>query len=456
MLDRVRIWEAARATSAATSFFEPLFMDGKAFADGATGANNPIYELWAEASSVFSEDESWKLEDNLKCLISVGTGIPSLKPFGPGITDVAGALKAIATASESTAQQFQRQHPFLVKNSIYSRFNVTHGLEDVGLEEADRLGDIEAITYNYCASTSVMQQIEFCANVLKRIPCTYTHALGHLVSRATLSKGCRLMQAVGIPEAVSRFNNRFQDPYLKNLYQTQLDSLPETEVDRYVHTRAFREWFAGDRNMIVCAAPRGMAKTPCTLGACMAKYVVDQTCCHLLYVDCYWMLQTPKQAKQKKFAPDLLKSELKHGPIKREDSVDLVLESIYDQLFGSCLQQRDILESYYCSLPQTEAVLFQSKMMEKGIPQKNHLWNLTQHLLRSTNAKVLICIDRIHELEEASCARLMSLLKSLNSLQTTHKVILCGDASEIDQDSLLGTPIVSEETETRGNHQFPR
>lgn len=182
MLDRVRIWEAARATSAATSFFEPLVIDGKVFADGATGANNPIYELWAEASSVFSDDDGWKLEDNLKCLISIGTGMPSSKPFGPSIADVAGALKAIATASESKAQQFQRQHASLVKNSVFFRFNVLHGLEDVGLEEADRLGDIESSTYSYCTSTSVMQQIDSCANTLKRRPCEYISFQAGVVS----------------------------------------------------------------------------------------------------------------------------------------------------------------------------------------------------------------------------------------------------------------------------------
>jgi hypothetical protein len=111
MFDRVRIWEAARATSAATSFFEPLVIDGKAFVDGATGANNPIYQLWAEATSIYRPCDGWKLEDDLKCVVLIGTGIPSSKPFGPGIGGVAKTLMAIATAAENTAEQFQRQHP---------------------------------------------------------------------------------------------------------------------------------------------------------------------------------------------------------------------------------------------------------------------------------------------------------------------------------------------------------
>jgi hypothetical protein len=171
MLDRVRIWEAARATSAATSFFEPLVIDGRSFADGATGANNPIYELWAEAWSLYSHHDEWKLENHLKCLLSIGTGIPSRRPFGPGMMDVAAALKLIATESEAKAQQFQRQHLPLVKSSILYRFNVTEGLQDIGLEDADRLGEIEACTDRYCASVSVVRQIDACASALRERSC---------------------------------------------------------------------------------------------------------------------------------------------------------------------------------------------------------------------------------------------------------------------------------------------
>lgn len=173
MLDRIRIWEAARATSAATSFFEPLVVDGRSYADAATGANNPIYELWAEASSMYSPYDGWKLDDHLKCLVSIGTGIPSRRPFGPGLMEVAAALKAIATESETKAQQFQRQHLSLVRNSILFRFNVIDGLQGIGLEDADRLGEIEASTDRYCASVSVMQQVEACASRLKERPCMY-------------------------------------------------------------------------------------------------------------------------------------------------------------------------------------------------------------------------------------------------------------------------------------------
>lgn len=239
-----------------------------------------------------------------------------------------------------------------------------------------------------------------------------------------------------------------------NLFEIQSNWLPETELDRYVHTKAFQEWLMGDRSMIVCTTSRKDDDTPRALGACIAKYVATQTCCHLLYVDCYWVLQTAQQGKQKSLANNLLTSELKPGLIKGEALVDLVLESIYCQLFRSCMEQEEILESYNSSLTRDEAVLFQSQLLESGTPQQNHLWALTQCFLQSTTTQVLICIDRINELEESSRARLMLLLGSLKSMQKTPKILVSGYASTIDQDSLLGTPVISEETETHGNYQF--
>jgi patatin-like phospholipase/acyl hydrolase len=39
-----KIWEAARATSAAPIFFKRLEKDGKKFIDGGLGFNNPIHQ----------------------------------------------------------------------------------------------------------------------------------------------------------------------------------------------------------------------------------------------------------------------------------------------------------------------------------------------------------------------------------------------------------------------------
>ena len=47
LLNSVTVWEACRATSAASSFFDPIAVGrfGEEFVDGATGANNPVREV---------------------------------------------------------------------------------------------------------------------------------------------------------------------------------------------------------------------------------------------------------------------------------------------------------------------------------------------------------------------------------------------------------------------------
>lgn len=52
---KVKIWEAARATSAAPSFFGPIKIEGRKFGDGALNANNPVRQVWWEAKDLFRD-----------------------------------------------------------------------------------------------------------------------------------------------------------------------------------------------------------------------------------------------------------------------------------------------------------------------------------------------------------------------------------------------------------------
>ena len=68
-------------------FFKPIRIDvgsyGEEFVDGATGANNPIVELWNQAQDLWPG----KLEDNLKCLVSIDTGVCCEEQFQcPAVT----------------------------------------------------------------------------------------------------------------------------------------------------------------------------------------------------------------------------------------------------------------------------------------------------------------------------------------------------------------------------------
>ncbi len=170
LLESVRIWEACRATSAASSFFDPISIGRykEDFVDGATGANNPVWEVWNQAQLLWGPQP---LEERIKCLVSIGTGVPSLKPFGDNVIDIGKALVAISTETEQTADRFRRHKSHLDDQGQYHRFNVDHGLEEVGLEEFKKRKEIAAATRRYVQSQAVFKQMKACADNITRTEC---------------------------------------------------------------------------------------------------------------------------------------------------------------------------------------------------------------------------------------------------------------------------------------------
>ncbi|KAH7119384.1 hypothetical protein B0J13DRAFT_532484 [Dactylonectria estremocensis] len=169
LYDSTKIWQACRATSAATTFFDPIAIGPfqEQFVDGALGANNPVYALWNQAQDVWAD----QLRGSLRCLVSIGTGVPALRPVRDDILGIAVTLKKLATETETTAEQFRRDKSSLDDEGRYYRFNVVRGLEDVGLEESRKQREIAAATGRYVASQDVFRQMKACANGLARKHC---------------------------------------------------------------------------------------------------------------------------------------------------------------------------------------------------------------------------------------------------------------------------------------------
>ncbi|RXG41909.1 hypothetical protein VDGE_30597 [Verticillium dahliae] len=61
-----------------TSFFDPadFGLFNERFIDSTLGANNPVAALWAQAKDVWGDS----LQGGLRCLVSIGTGVPPLQP----------------------------------------------------------------------------------------------------------------------------------------------------------------------------------------------------------------------------------------------------------------------------------------------------------------------------------------------------------------------------------------
>ena len=162
LLNSVQIWEACRATSAASTFFDPIAVGRykEEFVDGATGANNPVWEVWNQAQLIWGPQP---IENKIKCLVSIGTGVPSLKPFRDDVLHIGQTLVEIATETEQTAERFRRDKSHLDDSGRYYRFNVDRGLEEIGLEESKKRKEVAAATRSYVGSQVVFKQMQACA-----------------------------------------------------------------------------------------------------------------------------------------------------------------------------------------------------------------------------------------------------------------------------------------------------
>ena len=158
------IWEAARATSAAPLFFDPITIGtlGSICADGGLRHNNPIRELVQEARDI------WGVEYPTSCIVSIGTGYPAIKRLGKSAGSVIRACVDIATDTEQTAQNFAQENTELLKNSYY-RFNVQQGLQDYSLDECSQaqIGKLTDITSSYLNDVVIRPQAELCASILR-------------------------------------------------------------------------------------------------------------------------------------------------------------------------------------------------------------------------------------------------------------------------------------------------
>ncbi|KAH9203609.1 phospholipase [Leptodontidium sp. 2 PMI_412] len=153
LLNSVRIWEACRATSAALSFFDSIAVGryGEEFVDGATGTNNPVWEVWNEAQLMWGPEP---LESRIKCLVSIGTGVPSLNPFQDDVFHIGKTLVAIATETEQTAERFRRDK---------SHLDNIAGWRTLGSKSRVRGKEIAAATRRYVQAQEVFKQVQACA-----------------------------------------------------------------------------------------------------------------------------------------------------------------------------------------------------------------------------------------------------------------------------------------------------
>lgn len=149
--DQVTLCEAALASTAALSFFDPMSITyskiSADFLDGAFVANNPINELWNEAQSQFVSD-STHLSDRIRIILSIGTGKMAPTAISIRASKVFETLKKLALETGNTAKRFHETHMALALEHAYMRFDPPY-MDDIGLDDAKKNSLIATRTLNY-------------------------------------------------------------------------------------------------------------------------------------------------------------------------------------------------------------------------------------------------------------------------------------------------------------------
>lgn len=160
---QVKIWEAARATSAAPPLFDPITIKecGMTLLDGAFRLNNPVNETVAEAYDLEPSRE-------FGCILSIGTGVsdgPSLEN-SRHLLNVAQACVRISLDCEEVAAKFIKGPTGARINAEgrYFRFNVPHKLHGINIDQWEKYDAVQEYVETYLETMS--SQLDKCARTL--------------------------------------------------------------------------------------------------------------------------------------------------------------------------------------------------------------------------------------------------------------------------------------------------
>ncbi|KAG8913354.1 hypothetical protein FRC02_005522 [Tulasnella sp. 418] len=159
--DTCMIWEAARATACAPSFFPEIqipAVDGIVYSDGALGYNNPVQQVLSEARSL------WGNDCDISCLLSIGTGhITKEMHTTESLLDLFQILRPVfklATDCERIHQETQQEH---WREGYYYRFNLPLK-HSIALHEWERMEKLKKLAEEYALQH--YSDIEECAERL--------------------------------------------------------------------------------------------------------------------------------------------------------------------------------------------------------------------------------------------------------------------------------------------------
>ncbi|KAH8593184.1 acyl transferase/acyl hydrolase/lysophospholipase [Bisporella sp. PMI_857] len=172
------IWQAARAASAAPTFFKPMRLGAPAkdWIDAGIKFNNPGYLIKAEVGRIWGdEEERLDFVQHIGCFLSLGAGLPEIarlwdkNKIDSTLTRVGlplrmiKVMKSLMTDTERVAFELADIFP----DTIFFRFNVEQGLQAVQLFDYEKIEDISADTENYLVKMKT--SVSRCARQMARL-----------------------------------------------------------------------------------------------------------------------------------------------------------------------------------------------------------------------------------------------------------------------------------------------
>lgn len=149
----IKIWEAARATSATPKLFPHIEVGRKQpFVDGSLGQNNPTRLVIEEAEQQYPRRD-------ISCVLSIGAGYPSTIELNDATpSGLSKTLLDIVTDCEERHQDMLKR--FAQRPDVYFRLNVRQGMQYIGNVHVEKLDDVATHTKAYLSTQEAKIVVE--------------------------------------------------------------------------------------------------------------------------------------------------------------------------------------------------------------------------------------------------------------------------------------------------------
>ena len=163
------IWQAARATSTAPSYFGHMEIRGQTFLDGGIGSNNPSLAAYFEVLEESRRLNTLAGASREIVIVSIGSGRSTFrsKPTSGPLSDYRNILRLAKFMLTNTQDVHYYLQAFAgsSESMSYFRFDAPTATP-IKIDEWKSKGKIEAYTREYLDDAGVRDQIRRCAELI--------------------------------------------------------------------------------------------------------------------------------------------------------------------------------------------------------------------------------------------------------------------------------------------------